>query len=181
MNRIFTKFALFATLCLLSATAFSQEVFVSFETTSGLNKTCQGKTLGVIATIEPRYEDQLVGNWVFDNDNFREVKDNIAIVNSSTTGEKKLKYIAKDKNGNSIDSVFTISILPAPEVRVNYDGSKVSIIKGRQDFVSYKWVINGSLFNNDKDYLTNPEKGIYRLIAIDANGCMGSSSEITIE
>jgi hypothetical protein len=158
MNRIFTKFSLFATLCLLTATAFSQKTFVSFETTSGLSKTCQGKTLGVIATIEPRYEDQLVGNWVFDNDNFREVKENIAIANSSTTGEKELKYTATDKNGNTLDTVFRVTIIPNPELKVSYDGTKVSMVMRNQDLVSYKWIINGSLVDHNESNYSKPAR-----------------------
>lgn len=159
------------------------EVFVSFETTNQTNVVCQDKILGVIATLTPEYEYFVDYNWVSDAENIKTIKEEIAIVNSSLPGEKKLKFTLTIDEKHKLDTVFIVKVLPKPKVSLAYRDGKLSFSEDNGfETVSYKWVHNKTILSEDtSEAIENPNPGKYRVVVTDSNGCVATSQEFVIE
>lgn len=160
---------------------YGQRVFVIFETTNQRNDVCQNKTLGVIANVilEDEYKSF---EWNGDAENFRTVNNEIAVVNSSTPGEKKLLFTLTLKSDEKLDTTILVKVIPKPKVEITYKSNEIKVSGEKNaEIVMYKWIYNGAIFPDEvKQTIANPKPGKYRVVVTDQNGCTGSSEAITI-
>jgi hypothetical protein len=183
MKRTYTLLIFLLFCFAISLNGYGQNNFVTFETTNQSNKICQDKTLGVIATLAPEYEGYKSFEWNGDSENFKEVKDEIAIVNSSTPGEKRLKFTLSIDEKQKYETVFVVNVLPKPQVEVSYTNKKLGFSEiSSSKIASYKWVFNNTILpENTKRIIDNPQLGKYRVVVTDSNGCITTSQEIIVE
>ena len=161
---------------------FGQKQFVTFETTNKKTIVCQGKTMGVVATLITSEEGKNF-KWAGDSINFKDVKNEVAIVNTATSGDKKLKFTLFLNENKNLDTVFTVSVLPNPKIDITYSKNILGFISGKDDtIVSYKWIYNGNILS-DLTYkvIKNPSKGVYKVYVVDKNGCKATSKVFTVE
>ena len=165
-----------------SLVGIAQSDFVFFETTNNTNIVCQDKTLGVIATLLTSIDEGQTYQWVNDPANIKKVKGEIAVVNTSTPGEKRLRFVLNIGENHKLDTTIVINVLPKPVVDISYNSGELSFsANGDSEISSFKWVFNGSLETDYTDkVLRNPSAGPYRVLVFDGNGCSATSKEVVI-
>lgn len=166
-----------------STSCYGQKQFVTFETTAKGATICQGKTIGVIAKLTPAFEENKNFRWAGDLENFQEVKDEIAIVNTSKPGKKRLKFTLILSESKKLDTVYIVNVNPNPEVIISFSSSTLSFAnKNNTNIVSFRWKYKGALVPEITDsIIKNPKIGPYQVFVIDNNGCKGMSQIINVE
>ncbi|MGE0078551.1 MAG: hypothetical protein AB7S48_11875 [Bacteroidales bacterium] len=165
-----------------SINCFGQKQFVSFETTNNSNIVCQGSVLGIIANINPEYANYKKFEWQFNKENFNKVKDEIATVNTSLPGEKKLVFSIILVNDQQLDTVIYVKVLPKPTVSIYFLDNCIKTKENNIDVESYKWMFNNLLVDKFHNQPYNePQAGLYRVIVKDMNGCTGISEPIQVK
>jgi len=161
----------------------AQKPFVFFETTTKKNEVCQGKTIGVIATINSQIENYISYKWSGDSKDVQEANNEIVIVNTSEPGEKRLKFSLVIDHNLKYDTIFTVKVLAKPDILLKNSGKILSIKNDKGLILSgFMWKYNGELLVDEKDsILRNPNKGTFQVFVIDNNGCRNSSQIITVE
>jgi len=174
---------LFVIIIIHSTFCYGQKQFVTFETTAKGTTVCQGKRIGVIATLTPTFEENKNFKWAGDLENFLEIKDEIAMVNTSKPGKKRLKFTLVLSTGQKLDTAYIVNVNPNPEVIISFSRSTLSFANtNNENIVSFKWKYNGALVPEITDsIIKNPKIGTYQVYVIDNNGCKGTSKIINIE
>lgn len=161
---------------------FGQKQFVTFETTSKSFTVCEGKVLGIIAHIEPQFENCKSFSWKEDIDVINKAKNNVASVNTSKPGVKMLAFSLQLNNDEVLDTIITINVLPKPTASISFSDNKNSIeLISTQDIVSYKWIQNNKItdeFANES--FAKPAIGNYKAQVRDNKGCVAISESILI-
>lgn len=162
--------------------SFGQKTFVTFETTNKSNTICQGKTLGIIATIEPGISKFQGFKWLGDSLTLRKTSNEIAVVNTQKSGEKKITFSLTLENGIILDTSIVIVVLPKPEVQIRYDNNNINIFnKHEVELVDFSWFYDGSLIHRGFiPTFANPQKGNYKVMVKDKNGCVSTSDPLEI-
>ncbi|HPQ35989.1 MAG TPA: hypothetical protein PK563_15955 [Tenuifilaceae bacterium] len=166
-----------------SIVGIAQSDFVFFETTNNTNVVCQDKTLGVIANLLTIIEEGQNYQWLSDSVNIKKIKGEIAVVNTSTPGEKRLTFVLNISENHKLDTTIVINVLPKPVVDISYNSGELSFsANGDSEISSFKWVFNGSLETDFTDkVLKNPSAGTYRVLVFDGNGCSATSKEVVVK
>lgn len=161
----------------------AQKPFVFFETTTKKNEVCQGKNIGVIATINSQIENYISYKWSGDPKDIQEAKNEIIIVNTSEPGEKRLKFSLVIDHNLKYDTIFTVKVLAKPDILLRSFDKTLSIKNDKELILSgFMWKYNGKLLVDERDsILRNPNKGTFQVFVIDNNGCRNSSQIITVE
>jgi hypothetical protein len=175
-------YSLFVILPMLSSSLLGQNSFVYFETTNRTNQVCSNKPIGIIATLSSNYQELTTYGWIDDQSVISEVRNGIAMVNTSSPGEKQLKFRLTINENHRLDTTITITVLPLPSVAISYDGKILkSSIKNEIDAFQYNWIFNNEVLNINEPIINKPNKGVYRAVISDTNGCLGSSEVFTVK
>ncbi|HCT29631.1 MAG TPA: hypothetical protein DIW31_02605 [Bacteroidales bacterium] len=160
-----------------------QKPFVFFETTKKSNEVCQGKTIGVIATINSQIENYISFKWSGESKDVNEIRNEIVTVNSSEPGEKKLKFTLMVKENIKYDTVYIVKVLPKPDVSLDVSSKEIRVIsKDILTLSGFKWKYNGVLLVEETDSVfKNPKRGSYQVFVLDNKGCRNSSQIIKVE
>jgi len=184
MVRFFTFSIIIFIFSLLSSNVLSQDRFVTFQTTNQ-NKleVCQGKTFGIIAKLAAQYEGYTTFQWKSDSTSLAEAHGELAVVNISTPGEKKIIFSLNLGKNNTLDTVLIVTVLPNPEVIIDYKDETISFFsKNDAEISSYRWVHNNTVLpEGTKKSIVKPESGEYRVVITDSKGCKATSASITVE
>ncbi len=161
----------------------AQKPFVFFETTTRKNEVCQGKTIGVIATINSQIENYISYEWSGDSKDIYETKNEIVIVNTSEPGEKRLKFTLVIDDKLKFDTTFKVKVFAKPNILLKSSGNTLRIINNEYSTLSgFNWKYNGELLTEEKDsILKNPQKGKFQVFVVDKKGCRSASQIITVE
>lgn len=161
----------------------AQKPFVFFETTTKKNEVCQGKSIGVIATINSQIENFINFKWSGDSKEILETKNEIVMVNTSESGEKRLKFTLVINHNLIYDTTYTVKVLAKSDIMLKRSGEMLSIKNDIGLLLSgFIWKYNGALLVDEKDsILRNPRNGTYQVYVIDNNGCRNSSQILTVE
>ncbi|BDX37379.1 hypothetical protein CYCD_07340 [Tenuifilaceae bacterium CYCD] len=161
---------------------FGQKIFVTFETTNNSYVACQGGVLGIIANINPEYANYKKYEWRFNKENFSKIKDEIATVNTSLPGDKKLVFSITLNNNQQLDTAIYVKVLPRPAVRIYLLDNSIRVDETVINIESYKWMLNNGLVNEFVSQPYNkPQVGLYKVIVKDKNGCIGISDPIQVK
>jgi membrane carboxypeptidase/penicillin-binding protein PbpC len=160
---------------------YGQSRFIQFDTQGKGTRVCEGKAFGVIAIIAPDLET-INAEWVYDPANFSKANKEVALVNTSTPGEKKLQFRLTLNNHEKYDTSLSVRVLPNPKVELKFTRGKLSVTYDRGENATVSWFVDGTPIPgaNDK-ILKNPTKGVYQVLVTDNNGCKGRSQRVTIE
>lgn len=181
MKKLYTTTIIAIIIFMSYVQVYAQESFVNFTTTNQSYTVCQGGTIGVIASLTPRYENLTTFTWL-ENDAVREVRNEIAIVNTQTAGEKILTFSLKLNEETTLDTTITISVQPKPDVLLQFDGQKINtVVKSNFDIETCTWVRNGELLEVTQQSIKNPEQGKYRVVVTNSNGCRATSDEVVVK
>jgi len=155
---------------------------VTFELIGPEGNVCQGKTLGIIATLTDEYQNYSNFEWGGDAKNYREIRNDIAIVNTETPGEKILQFTLNIDSLTKLDTTISISILPKPSVKLSRKGKNIIATEVKNEaLVSYRWIYDGQVLPDESsNNLSNPKPGWYRVVVTNSNGCRATSDEIAV-
>jgi hypothetical protein len=183
MVKIYTISFILLTILLFPLWSNGQNSFVTFELIGSEGDVCQGKTLGVIATLADQYQNYDKFEWGGDPNSYREIRENIAIVKTNMPGEKKLQFTLNIDSLTKLDTMISINILPKPEVKLSRKGKSITANEIKNEtIVSYRWVYEGKVLpNENSNAVSNPKPGWYRVVVTDKNGCTATSEILTIE
>lgn len=167
----------------LSIQGFGQEQFVTFETTSKSFTVCEGKAFGIIAHIEPKFENYKSFSWKDDLGVIKKNQNEIISINTSKPGEIKLGFTLKMNDREVLDTVITVNVLPKPMVNILFSASKNTIeLKSNKSIVSYKWMQNDKIMEGaENEFFVKPMPGNYKALVRDNNGCVAISESILIK
>lgn len=102
---------------------------------------------------------------------------------------------ALDQFGCNINGSFNLSILPPPELQLEYDQKETGLLcrgdtihikiisDNSRDFIAYFWYRDGVLIpdkSTTEDFLEVQEPGIYSLTAMQGNGCYAQGISIPV-
>jgi len=183
MVRTFTFMALTSLLvATFSVQGLAQRPFVDFETTNQKNEVCQGKTMGVVPTLLDEYEGLDTYSWNYNAESFREVKNNIAIVNTALPGEKHLGFTLAINDSVKLDTIFVVNVLPKPDVTIRFESGKLSFTTPQVNLSGYQWFYNGAAIDKERNekVIKKPIAGSYRVVVTGVNGCSSSSETVTV-
>lgn len=162
---------------------FGQKQFVTFETTSSSLTVCEGKAFGIIAHIEPKFENYQSFSWKGDLGVIKKTQNEIISINTSKPGDIKIGFTLQLSEDNVLDTIITIKILPKPLVNIQFITNKNCIeLKSKENILSYKWMQNNKFveeFLNEP--FVQPTPGTYKALAKDNNGCIAISESILIK
>jgi len=161
---------------------YGQKDFVSFETTNNAFSVCQGSVLGIIAIINPNYKNIKNFNWDADKDALYSTKKEIAKVNTSNAGNKKIKFYIILNNDQKLDTTIIVKVLPKPNTLIQISNNTITVLSENSSTCRYKWFFNDSLTN---EFLNKPFKkpkpGQYKALVNDENGCISITNVIEIK
>lgn len=160
---------------------YGQSRFVEFDTQGKETRVCEGKAFSVIAIVAPDL-DTVNAEWVYDPINFSKANEEVAMVNTSTPGEKKLQFRLTLNDHKHYDSSLSVRVLPNPKVELKLIRRNLNVTCDRDKNATISWFVDGTLIPgvNDKT-MKNPTKGVYQVLVTDNNGCIGRSQKVTIE
>lgn len=160
---------------------FGQSRFVQFDTQGKGTRVCEGKALSVNAIVAPELE-AAKAEWVYDPVNFMKANEEVALVNTTTPGEKKLQFRLTLNDHKQYDTSLVVRVLPNPKVELKLTRGNLSVSCDRGENTTISWFVDGTPIPgaNDKT-LKNPTKGVYQVLVTDNNGCKGRSQKVTIE
>jgi hypothetical protein len=183
MAKIYTKYIIFLTILIFPFWGNSQSSFVTFELIGSDGDVCQGKTLGIIATLADQYQNYNTFEWGGDPDSYREIRDNIAIVKTDIPGERTVQFTLNIDSLTKFDTTISINILPKPDVKLSRKGKSINATEIKNEtIVSYRWIYEGKVLPNESsNAISNPKPGWYRVVVTDKNGCTVTSEILTIE
>jgi len=183
MANIYTKYIIFLTILAFPFWGNSQNSFVTFELVGSEGDVCQGKTLGIIATLADQYQSNSSFEWGGNNENYREIRNDIAIVNTETPGEKILQFTLNIDSLTKFDTTISINILPKPEVKISRKGKNIIATEiQNKTIASYRWIYDGKVLPDESsNAISNPKPGWYRVVVTDKKGCIATSEMLTIE
>jgi len=182
MNYIST-IILILSINMFSLVSLAQPDFVVFETTNQGNIVCQGQALGVIAKLASQYDGYTTYKWQLDTINLLEAHGLLAIVNTSTFGEKIISFSLDLGKDIMLDTSMTVAVLPNPEVTIDLKDKIISFsTNSNAEFSSYRWVHNKTVLpESTKKSIIKPDIGEYKVVVTDSNGCKATSASITVE
>ena len=162
---------------------FGQGQFVNFETTNKSFTVCEGRAYGIIAHIEPKFENYKSFSWKDDFGIIKKNQNEIISINTSKPGEIKLGFALQINDREVLDTVITIIVLPRPIVNISYSATKncIELLAG-SSIISYKWMQNDKIIESlENESFVKPIPGSYKALVKDNNGCIAVSESILIK
>lgn len=162
---------------------FGQTQFVTFETTNKSFTVCEGKAFGIIAHIEPKFENYKNFSWKDDFGVIKKRQNDIISINTSKSGEKKIGFRLELTDKEVFDTVITIQILPRPIANILFSESSNCIeLKSKESVASYKWMQNDNFIEEfENESFAKPTPGSYKALVKDNNGCIAVTESILIK
>lgn len=162
---------------------YGQTEFVTFETTNKSFTVCEGKAFGIIAHIEPKFENYKNYSWKDDFDVIKKVQNEIISINTSKPGLKKVGFTLQLSDKEFLDTVVSITIIPKPLANLLFSVEKNIIeLSSNDSIISYKWIQNDKFIKDfENEPFVNPISGSYKVLIKDNNGCIAISESILIK
>lgn len=162
---------------------FGQTSFVTFETTNKSFTVCEGRAFGIIAHIDPKFENYKSYSWKDDFSVIKKTQNDIISINTSKSGEKKIEFTLQLNESEVFDTVITIKILPRPIANILFSVSKNCIeLKSKDSVFSYKWMQNDKFIEEfENESFAKPSHGNYKALVKDNNGCIAVTESILIK